>query len=131
MDIPGELQLGRPRRRRKRHAVVPQQAPIALTLVGAEYDSGTWSVTLVFDRAVSIAAFDGAQIVVADADNGWLLQGAWASLDNPVTVQVGLDQVGSAEGSGVLLDAGASSGIVAVDDASAWAGVENLQLPFP
>ena len=88
---------------------------------------------LVFDRAVSIAAFDGSAIVVDDAvELGLRLDGqGGAVLLDPVTLHVTLVAIGDPTGPGVTLTASAMSGIAAVDDGGTWAGVADLALPFP
>jgi hypothetical protein len=107
-------------------------APVALTLVAATYESGT-AVVLTFDRAVDVAAFVGAAITFDDAlDTGLVYDGqGGATLVDPLTVRVLLQSVGGSSGSVDVLNATASSGIVAVDDGGTWAGVIDLELPFP
>jgi hypothetical protein len=110
-----------------------QVAPVALTLVAATYDIETESVTLAFDRAVDAAAYDPAAITAQDGlyAGGLFVGSGPASVINPATIQVFLEQIGSPTVSDVELSATALTGIVAVDDGGTWAGVTNLVLPFP
>lgn len=104
-----------------------------LTLVSATWGVGSW-VRLTFDRVVSIGAIDvGVFIVDDNVSSDERFQGAGAAtLVDAKTVQVGLVPIGSAHGGSLtLLTAGADSGVVAADDGGAWAGVEDLSLPFP
>ena len=49
----------------------------------------------------------------------------------PASVLVPLDEDGEFVGTGVRLTVTAGNGIVAVDDGAAWAGVTDVELPFP
>ena len=116
----------------QRTAPPPPPPPVALTLAGATYDAGVPDLVLVFDRAVDVGGFDGAQIVVDDgAFNFTAYSGASAGLDGPAVVRVTLEVDGSSSASDVRLTASALSGIVAVDDGGVWDGVSGLALPFP
>jgi hypothetical protein len=118
------------RRRRPRPRRKPPGAPAALTLVAATYDPGT-SVTLTFDRAVSAAALDASQISVYDAaGTGWFYSGTGAGVVAGNSVTVTLLENEGAEGP-TRVTATALTGIVAVDDGGTWAGVTDLELPFP
>jgi hypothetical protein len=98
----------------------------------ATYDIETESVTLAFDRAVDASAYDPAAITVQDGVYaGGLFVGSAATVINPTTIQVFLEQIGSPTVPDVELSATALTGIVATDDGGAWAGVTNLVLPFP
>ena len=101
--------------------------------MSAEYQESTW-VRLTFDRPIDIAGLVGSAIVVDDADlSATRWQGtAAATMVTAVTVQIELAEVETiVGGSGILLDATGGSGIVAVDDGGAWAGVSDVELPFP
>jgi hypothetical protein len=127
----------RPPIRRRVRAEEPPDAPVpppaALTLVAATYDIETESVILAFDRAVDASAYDPAQITVQDGlyTGGLFVGSGPATIVNPTTIQVFLEQIGSPTVSDVELSATASTGIVATDDGGTWAGVTNLVLPFP
>jgi hypothetical protein len=123
-----------PRRHRKTTPPsVPPAPPVALLLVAASYDIETQSVTLAFDRAVDAAAYDPAAITVQDGlyAGGLFVGSGPATVINPTTIQVFLEQVGSPTVSDVELSATALTGIVATDDGGTWAGVTGLVLPFP
>ena len=107
--------------------------PATLVLVEAAYDEVAQTIRLTFDRAIDIAGLDGAQIVLDDgAITGTRFEAVGAaSLDGPAAVVVGLLELGPSEDPGTLLSAGAGTGIVAVDDGGAWAGVTDVALPYP
>jgi hypothetical protein len=131
MPLPPAIVPAKPRRRRKRRNVSASTTPPALMLVGAAYDASLQTVTLTFGRAVDVSGFAPEQVSVIDGPNAQLFQATEIVLDNPTTATVALTQVDTASGEEVLLDATAANGIVAVGDAEAWAGVTNLELPFP
>jgi hypothetical protein len=119
-----------PARRRVRRKRTRGASATALTLVAATYDPGT-SVTLTFDRAISAAALDASQISVYDAaGTGWYYNGTGAGAVAGNSVTVTLLENESAEGP-TRVSATALTGIVAVDDGGTWAGVTDLELPFP
>src|SRR4029078_5424393 len=128
-EIPPILPAPRRKLRRRRQ---PTAAPVALTLIAAEYQAKAW-VRLTFDRAIDISALDPAQVQGDDdQDSGWRLGGqGGATLVDPTTVQVPLDRIGDSSESGVHLFVSASSGIVASGGGGAWGGVGDLALPFP
>ena len=100
--------------------------------MAAEYEEATW-VQLTFDRAIDIGALVGSTIVVNDgAMSGarWEATGN-ATLMGPAIVRIEVADFASATGPATVLDAGAGNGIVAVDDGGAWAGVTELELPWP
>ena len=101
-------------------------------LVAATYDIETESVVLTFDRAVDASALDPAAIRVQDGlyAAGLFVGSGPATIVNPTTIQVFLEQIGSPTVSDVELWATAASGIVAVDDGGTWPGVTALVLPF-
>ncbi len=117
------------RRRRQPRAV----APAALMLVAAEYQEGVW-VRLTFDRPIDISAMNGSAITV---DDGPLSGTLWVGLEvsgtliGPATVQIELEPYDPSSSAQTLLNAAAGTGIVAVGDAAAWAGVSDVELPFP
>ena len=105
---------------------------MALTLTAATYDPEGPTVTIAFDRAVDLAGFDPSQVTVDDAgDTGFSDAGSGVSaVPTPQSVTVALTPTGSAEGATVM-NATASTGIVAADDGGTWAGVTALALPWP
>ena len=110
-----------------------QAAPVALMLVAATYDTDDFSVTLVFDRAVDAAGLDAAAITVDDGEfAAGLFEGAGpATIVNPTTIKLFLEEIGGPTVNDVELTATATGGIVAVDDGGTWAGVTAVVLPFP
>ena len=111
----------------------PTPPPVALTLVAATYDELVPSVTLGFDRAINIAGLDGSNILVRDGDTAemmWSATGA-ATLQTATSVQIVLEPVEGDSTPGVVMIAGPTSGIVAVDDGGEWGGAAELGLPFP
>ena len=104
-----------------------------LTLVSAAYDNDSVTLTLTFDRAIDIAGLVGGDVIVNDADiTGNLYEATGpATLTSPTTVRIELNGVGEATGTGVRLSAGSANGIVAEDDGGTWAGVADVELPFP
>jgi hypothetical protein len=112
----------------------PPPPPAVLVLVSATYDVSTPSVRLTFDRAISLAGFDGAAVVVDDAaDSGNQYQGTGgAFLVTPQSVEIFLVDPATATGTGTTLTVTAANGIVAsVPPAGTWPGVLDLPLPFP
>src|SRR4051812_912609 len=130
MPIPAFLPA-KTRVKRRRHEDVSSAA--ALTLASAVYgmsSSPSPTLTLVFDRAVDISAMDGSVIVVHDSPysgENWAALGA-ATLLDPVTAQIFLADQGDATGEELVLDAGVTNGIVAVDNGAVWAGVTDWEL---
>ena len=105
--------------------------PAALTLVAADYLSGSW-VRLTFDRAVDASGLVADQITFVDQPADGIYQGTGAAtMVGPTTVQVALTPIGMTGGPARLLTATAGTGIVADGDGAAWAGVTDLPLPFP
>lgn len=133
------LNIPAPRfRKRRGRAKRPaqQSAPgVALVLESAIFqgdDAPQW-VQLGFDRAISIAGLNGAQITVVDGALESVTYRATgsASLVNPTTVRINLVSIGPSEGPDVVMTATGATGIVAMDDAGTWAGVSDLVLPYP
>ena len=105
---------------------------VPLTLVSAVYEIAD-TITLSFDRAIDISAFNPSAVLVDDGEFEDTLFEATieATLLTPQTVQIGLNPIDVGTGATVRLTATSASGIVAVDDGAAWAGVTALELPFP
>jgi len=122
------------RHRAREHATTePPPPPVALTLVAATYDIETESVVLAFDRAVDASAYDPTAITVQDGvyAGGLFVGSGPATVVNPTTIQVFLEQIGSPTVSNVELSATALTGIVTVNDGGTWGGVTGLVLPYP
>ena len=126
---PKEYRRPRPRASKKK------APPAPLTLVEAEFTFVGPGATLrlEFDRAIVVALFDPAQITVEDpSGTGWAYVGTGVvDTPNPQTVVVEMGQTTEAAGSLDVMSATGATGIVAVDDGAAWAGVSNLELPYP
>jgi hypothetical protein len=100
-----------------------------LTLVAASY--GTFTLTMSFDRAIDISSFDPTTIYVNDAERAMAMQGGGEySLQDDNTIAMSMGEIGDYEGPDTVLQAGANSGIVAVDDHATWAGSAGTELPF-
>ena len=111
--------------------MIPPPAPLVLVAAAFSEDE---TLTLTFDRAISVAGLDGTQVVVDDADlvgNRYDASGGSVTVLSPASVRLAMTVIGLYTQSGVHLTASASSGIVAVDDGGTWAGVTDLALPFP
>jgi hypothetical protein len=117
---------------RRPRTPAPPAPPQTLVLVSASYDENVPVLFLTFDRAIDIAGFVPAQVVVAD---GVINEGMYggvgpAELLSPTQVSVPLTYLGSAPVAPITLTASALTGLVAVDDGGTWAGVSGVGLPF-
>ena len=133
MSISPTFILAKLRHGRKRRSVEPTQTP-PLMLVSATYSHFEPAyIVLAFDRAIDIAALDGSAIGVVDGTiNSLEYDGTGgASLLNATTVKIFLTELGITPATVTVLNATAINGIVATDDAGAWAGASELNLPFP
>ncbi len=124
---PAKRRVGRGRR----HAVSSSPAPVApLVLVAAELLAE--AIQLTFDRAIALDDLNGSALRVDDNESATTYVGInSAVLIDPATVQITLMYLEYYSGGARILNAGANSGIVAVDDGGTWAGGEALPLPFP
>jgi hypothetical protein len=115
----------------KRRYVVIGAPPTALVLLSVAYEP-TAALTLTFNRAIDIDAIDGSAIVVDDGVYGFRFAGAGgATLVSPTAVELLLVGVEELPFTGVHLTAALANGIVASGDEVAWAGVTDVELPFP
>lgn len=118
------------RRHHKPKRVMPSApSPVGPVLVAADYVVG--QMLLTFDQAVDVSAFDGSQIIVVDGPAGFEYVGNSASAADPESIVVNLDLAGPATGTMVLLTATGLTGIVSANDGASWAGVADVELPFP
>src|SRR5579864_5844668 len=110
------------RRRRRVKASPTPPAGVALVLVSAEYNESDGTLALQFDRAINIAALNGAAITVHDgsSDDTTYNGVSAASLTDPKTVLLTLVPVGSYGVDEVTMTVTALSGIVAVNDGGTW-----------
>jgi hypothetical protein len=122
----------KPIRYRQKIAAAEAAPAVAVALVSASYDLDDGSVILTFDRAVNASALDASAITVNDGEfaAGLFVGSGPATVINPTTIKLFLEEIGGPTVNDVELTATAASGIVAVDDGGTWAGVTALVLPF-
>ena len=121
----------RKRRGRIKPRTTTQAPPAALTLIAADFaDIDPPWAALEFDRPINVDGFDGSSIVVITSSGRYDGTGGCIAT-GPATMQITLNPIAGPGGSGVTLSASAANGIVAADDGGAWAGVSDLELPFP
>ena len=129
------LACGTPRGVSFRRAPFPlgPETQLVLTAAAFNYVGPGGALTLVFDRAIDLAAFVPAAITVQDPSGSGLGFAGTGVVDtpNPLTVVVEMGSTGTATGTLDVVTATAGTGIVAVDDGAPWAGVTDLGLPFP
>ena len=118
----------RKRRGRPRPADVRRSEP--LELVSASYQDADF-VELTFNQSIDVSGMDPDEFSVSD---GVMAGATFAPTGTPTmvnsqTVRLALTQVDTYSGASILLTVGAGNGIVAVGDGSAWAGVENYEIP--
>src|SRR5688500_3188383 len=119
----------RSRKRGETPAPTPPGAP--LVLVSASWEVGG-AVTVTFDRAVDVSGIVPAALVVNDGPTGFTYQGI-SLLEQPTAQTLAVECSGTSEyeGPSVMLNVSSVIGIVAADDGGTWAGVTDLELPFP
>ena len=118
----------RPRRRpAKKRVRVVSPTPV---LVKVWYETAL-NVTMEFDRDVDVTNFDSTTVRINDADYGDLFEGKpFIGVLAPNRIQVSIQQLGMATGSGVRLTVPEGNGLVAASDGAAWAGVTDVVIPF-
>ena len=129
MTFPAYTPAMRRMHHRRKPYVSSRPSPAGLVLISATFN-GTFTINLVFDRAIDVSGFNGPAITLIDGPDGLLWQGQNATLLSDVSVRISLTNTGGATGDDVLLTATAASGIVASDDGGTWSGCSDLVLPF-
>ena len=116
----------KPFRKNKKRLAIGTPGPVPLVLVSAGYSSNV--LTLQFDRPVNIDLIDLSQFTVDDGVVGHTVlgDGFHPQQPDPVTVLFDVSEQEAYDGSQVLLNASADTGIVAVDDGGTWAGVSGM-----
>jgi hypothetical protein len=120
------------RRRVRLKATAANPPPTALTLVEASFDTvdGVY-LRLTFDRAIDASGLNGSAIQLGVNEFGYLYDATGPfEMYAPETINILMVQIGGYEGDDIL-NATSASGIVAVDDGGAWAGVTDITLPYP
>ena len=105
----------------------PKQVP-ALTLVLARYRLDNLTLTLEFDQPIDIAAFDPSQVTVVDGNYYYArMNGAApATLTSDTTVVMPVVAGETVEPQTIVLDASATTGLVAQSDGTEWPGGDGL-----
>jgi len=101
-------------------------------LVAASFDTadGVY-LRLTFDRAIDASALVGTAITLGVNEFGYLYDATGPfEMYAPEIVNILMVQIGGYEGEDIL-NATSATGIVAADDGSPWAGVNDLALPYP
>jgi hypothetical protein len=110
----------------------PRPFPLNLILTGASFSGVTTILRLSFNEPVDVSGIFPGNFQVEDGASGkqWEGQGP-VILINSWTVEIGMFEIQAQSYPDTRLNALEPTGIVAVDDAEAWAGVANLLLPSP
>src|SRR5262249_49694777 len=126
MLLPTTPKTPRRSRRARRHGR-------ALVLVEVIYSHVDFLLELAFDRAIDISRFDGSQFTITDGVHNHQQYSGETPPDvlDPTRISITLDAVGAYAPTDLKLSATAMTGIKAVDDGGTWAGVTDLNLPFP
>jgi hypothetical protein len=119
---------------RKRKPRTPPPAKVAPVVTGPVLVSATFEgnvLTLAFDRAIDAAGLVPEQLVILDGPSlvEWV---GTIAFEQPTPQSIAVTMIENAEftGEGVTLNASGGAGIVSTDDATPWAGVTGLELPF-
>jgi hypothetical protein len=110
------------------------QAPVATgpVLLAASYAPGDLILSLTFDRAVDVSAIVPGQLIVVDGEQDIEWGGtAEAWQDSPESLSMIMIENGEYTGEGTKLTVTSSSGIVAAEGGAAFAGVSDVELPYP
>jgi hypothetical protein len=101
-------------------------------LIAAEYLAGTW-VRLTFDRPVTFTSPIVSDELFVNDEPGTetLWVGNLITALGAAQIEVSLLEYDPGSGTVTTLSASATTGIVSAHDATAWAGVTNVELPFP
>ena len=118
-----------PPRQRAHHKRRPAAS---LVMIAAQFRvGGGGSITITFDRYIDIAAINPGAVRVVDGVTTLMSYvGSSAIAFGPGTVKIFCTSTGSVPAGTQILNAGANSGIVAVNDGGTWAGAVNVGLPF-
>ncbi len=110
----------------KRRQIVIRRGPI---LVSAVADFDETSITLTFDRAIEIVAYDPSQIVASSANNHLFYQGN-GTFDPPAgnTIKLYMGETDEYLGDENLLDASIATGIRSAEDHRPWRGVSGFEV---
>ena len=107
-------------------------APGAPVLIAATYLASTW-VRLTFDRPVTFTSpIESDELFVNDepgTETLWV--GSVITALGAAQIEVSLLEYDPGSGTETTLSASATTGIVSAFDGTAWAGVTNVELPFP
>ena len=135
MQMPVSFIPAPPRRLRqdkRRPATTTPTPPATLTLIAASFDDATETLALVFDRAIAIAEYGGAQTFVNVPSVGvlYLADGRTTLSPDGRTLASECESLQPATAPAAWLSVPAASGIVDAATGAAWAGVTELALPF-
>src|SRR5688572_6915072 len=123
-----------PRKRKPR----PTRRPPTPVAAGPVLVSATFggiaepTLTLVFDRAIDVSGLALGELFVYDGPGGveWGGSGVFEQ-PGPESLSMTMSEQAEFTGAGVTFTAAGGAGIVASDGGAAWAGVSDLELPFP
>ena len=119
-------------RARRRAAATSPPPPTTETLIAATFDAATEVLSMTFDRAVAIDDYGGTSTLVdAPAAHALLLADDTPRLSaDGRTVAANCEAIEASSGATTWLSVPAGSGIVDAATGEAWAGCEQLALPF-
>ena len=132
MNIPTFIPA-KPRVRRQRRAAAAGATPLAGVpiLIAAEYLVGEW-VRLTFDRPINAGPLTGDELFVDDgAQSETIWVGSTITVLGPDRIEVALLSYDGSGSTDTTLDASGTTGIVSAFDGTEWAGVSDVELPFP
>ena len=114
----------------KRLPPAPPPFPHAPVLASAQFVLG-FAVDFSFDRGLNVAGIVPAAFILDDNTGGNRLRGTACTNAILNSFRMEMETIGPAQGSGTTLNVSAANGLVAQADGSPWAGVTNLELPYP